>query len=68
MYPKPNKRLKKALIDAGLSQRELAEVVGMGESRISQVFNGHLLISRDMQSKIAAALKKRAKELFDVAH
>lgn len=63
------KRLKELRKKAGLSQQNLAELVGMESSNnISKLEAGEQLPKKENLEKICVALKIEPKELFDFAH
>jgi len=54
--------------ELGFSQAKLAELVNSATNYIAQIKNGKRFPTDKMLDKIAFALKKRAYELFAVAH
>lgn len=63
------KRLKELRKKAGLSQQELAELVGMESSNnISKLESGEQLPKKENLEKICYALKVEASELFYFGH
>ena len=59
-----NKRLKFALIDREMKQRELARAAGMGEATLSLIINGVYVPSTEQQTTIARILNKSPGDLF----
>ena len=57
-------RLKEARTEAGLTQAELADLVGVSRKTINTVENGVFVPSTLLALKLAAALKTRVEELF----
>lgn len=57
-------RLKDARTDAGLTQAELADRVGVSRKTINTVENGVFIPSTLLALKLAAALKLRVEDLF----
>lgn len=63
------KRLKELRKKAGLSQQNLAELVGMESSNnISKLEAGEQLPKKENLEKICKALNVEAKELFEFGH
>ena len=63
------KRLKELRKKAGLSQQQLAELVGMESlNNISKLENGEQLPKKENLEKLCKALNIEAKELFDFGH
>ena len=60
-----NRRLAAARVLKGLTQRQLAEVVGTREIEISRIETGRVRPAEEMKRRIAAVLGKPAFELFD---
>jgi transcriptional regulator with XRE-family HTH domain len=59
-----NLALKFAIIESGRSQVELASALGMQDSRLSKIVNGHFQATEDEQRAIAHALGKPVDQLF----
>jgi len=57
-------RLKDARTDAGLTQAELADRVGVSRKTINTVENGVFIPSTLLALKLAAALKLSVEDLF----
>ncbi len=63
------KRLKELRKKAGLSQQQLAELVGMESlNNISKLETGEQLPKKENLEKLCVALKVEAKDLFDFGH
>ncbi len=62
--PKLGARLKEARSEAGLTQAELAERVGVSRKTINTVENGVFIPSTLLALKLAAALKCKVEDLF----
>lgn len=62
--PTLGNRLKDARTEAGLTQAELAERIGVSRKTINTVENGVFIPSTLLALKLARALKKRVEELF----
>ena len=62
--PKLGVRLKEARTEAGLTQAELAERVGVSRKTINTVENGVFIPSTLLALKLAQALRKKVEELF----
>jgi transcriptional regulator with XRE-family HTH domain len=60
-----NRRLAAARVLAGLTQRELARLVGSREIEISRIEKGRVRPDRDVKRRIAEALGRPAFEIFD---
>ena len=58
-------KLKNALWVDGLTQRELANRVGLKEQVISNAFHGRINFSESEKNKIATALGRKRGELFE---
>ena len=61
-----NKRLMLALVDVGLTQRELARRSGVHETTLSRIVNGRLIPSSDEARRIAKVLGRAPSDLFDI--
>jgi transcriptional regulator with XRE-family HTH domain len=59
------KRLKIALIEKRMTQRELARRVGIGESLLSYYITGGKQMPESIKGKIARTLRIRKDELFE---
>lgn len=57
-------RLKEARTKAGLTQAELADIVGVSRKTINTVENGVFVPSTLLALKLAAALKTKVEALF----
>ncbi len=57
-------RLKEARTEAGLTQAELADLVGVSRKTINTVENGVFVPSTLLALKLAAALGTRVEKLF----
>lgn len=57
-------RLKEARTEAGLTQAELADLVGVSRKTINTVENGVFTPSALLALKLAAALETRVEKLF----
>lgn len=57
-------RLKEARTEAGLTQAELADRVGVSRKTVNTVENGVFVPSTLLALKIAAALKLKVEDLF----
>jgi DNA-binding XRE family transcriptional regulator len=60
-----NRRLAAARVLAGLTQRELARLVGSREIEISRIETGRIRPCRETKRRIAEALGKPTFEIFD---
>ena len=65
MEPKINKRLKKAIIDTGMSQRDVSKLAGVKEWNLSLIARGRLNPTVDEQRRIARVLGVRPTDIFD---
>jgi transcriptional regulator with XRE-family HTH domain len=59
-----NKRLRAARVLAGMTQRQLAERVGLKEIEISRIETGRVCPREDVKRWIAQVLGKPAFEIF----
>ncbi len=59
-----NGKLKAAIFEAGLSQRQLARETGIPEAHVSMGLNGKFIFDEDQQRRVAMALGKSREELF----
>ncbi len=59
-----NLQLKLAILENGLSQRELARKTGIHESFISMAVRGKYNLDEIQRAKIAKAIGKPEKEIF----
>lgn len=57
-------KLKIAMLEKGISGRQLAREVGINESIMSLVVNGKYNLSPDQQERIARVLEKPIDQLF----
>ena len=64
--PKLGVRLKEARTEAGLTQAELAERVGVSRKTVNTVENGVFIPSTLLALKLAQALKMKVEDLFYV--
>lgn len=62
--PKLGTQLKEARTEAGLTQAELAERVGVSRKTINTVENGVFIPSTLLALKLAAALRCKVEDLF----
>ncbi len=62
------KRVKELRNKKGLTQEELAELVGVGERNLSKIECGNNFVTAETLSKILIALDVEAKDLFDYQH
>lgn len=60
-------RLREARTDAGLTQLELAERVGVSRKTINTVENGVFIPSTLLALKLARALGKSVEDLFELS-
>jgi DNA-binding XRE family transcriptional regulator len=60
-----NRRMAAARVLKGLTQRQVAELVGTREIEISRLETGRLTPSAEMKQRIALVLGKPTFELFD---
>ncbi len=60
-----NNRLRAARVLLGLTQLQLAEVIGTKEIEISRIETGRARPNEEMKRRIANALRKPTFELFD---
>ena len=60
-----NMRFKIARLEAGLTQKELAETTGVSESKITKIETGRRAPDREFAQRLAELLGKPAGELFD---
>ena len=60
-----NLRLKAARVIRGLTQLQLAEMVGLEEIQISRLETGRSQATEDLKRRLSDALKKPAFELFE---
>lgn len=61
---KKNRKLVLALLDEGLTQREVSKKSGVNESRLSLIKNGRLIPSKAEAEKIAKLLECDPSDLF----
>lgn len=62
---KKNVKLKAALFQADMTQKDLATEVGIQENILSWVVNGRFILTEDEQEKIAEVLNMDVYELFE---
>lgn len=62
--PKPNHKLKVAIVSSGKRQLELAEQLGLHETLLSKFVNGWREPSDEQKKLIARALKAHVRDLF----
>jgi DNA-binding XRE family transcriptional regulator len=60
-----NRRMAAARVLKGITQRQLAELVGTREIEISRIETGRVCPGADMKRRIAEALGKPSFEIFD---
>ena len=60
-----NKRMKAARVLKGITQRQLAELVGTREIEISRIETGRVTPDTSIKQRIAEVLQKPTFELFD---
>ena len=60
----PNKKLKMALFDKGLTQRDLAFGKRIDEGRISRIIRGYEIPTQEMKKAISKFLEMEVEELF----
>jgi transcriptional regulator with XRE-family HTH domain len=60
-----NRRLAAARVLKGITQRQLAEMVGTREIEISRIETGRVAPKPEMKRRIADVLQKPAFEIFD---
>ena len=60
-----NRRMAAARVLKGITQRQLAELVGTREIEISRIETGRSVPDWPMKERIAAVLQKPTFELFD---
>ena len=58
-------KLKLAILQMGLTQRETARRAGIDEGRLSLMTNGQYIADSVQRAQIAEALQKPETELFD---
>ncbi len=61
---RPNTKLKMALLEKGLTQRDLSFEIGISESVISTILNGYRQPGTDLKAKIAEYLGAKSDSLF----
>ena len=62
---RPNVNLKSALLEAGVTQRELAKKVHLHETVISLVIRGRYVLDEGQRERIALVLGHPVEELFN---
>jgi hypothetical protein len=61
----PNIRLKVAIMEAGITQRTLSDLTGVGESILSAAVRGRYVLDHEQRERIRVALMARgAKDPF----
>ena len=60
----PGRLLKIACIEAGLTQRQVAELVGIDEWKLSRIVNGKQVADDDTKAAIASARGRPVEDLF----
>ena len=60
-----NRRMAAARVLKGITQRQLAELVGTREIEISRIETGRVCPGADMKRRIAEVLGKPSFEIFD---
>lgn len=58
-------KLKIAIWESGMTQREAARQSGVSEWNISQAVNGRVILTEEEKSALAQCLEKGIEELFD---
>ena len=58
-------KLKVAIVEAGRTQRALARELGMPEDRLSEIVSGAVVPRDDERRRLAQALGKRPRHLFN---
>ena len=66
--PIGDKNIKHVLVDKNITQKELAEAMGVSDGYISYVVNGYKIPSAEMRKKIARVLGVKEKEIFEIWH
>jgi len=62
------KRLKELRIKKGLTQEQLAEIIGVGERNVSKIECGKNFVKLETLTNILNALDIEPQELFDYEH
>lgn len=62
-----NLALKFALIESGKKQIVVANEIGIDESTLSKIVNGHMDASDDVKRSLAKVLRKKVDQLFPEA-
>lgn len=57
-------RLKSYLIEEGMTQRTLAEELGMQTQNLNAIINGRLVVGQEIAERISNHLNKPVEELF----
>lgn len=58
--------LKKLVVETGITQREIADLLGIHETSFSSIVNGRLIPSEDRKREIADALCRELDRNVDV--
>lgn len=66
-HPELLNRLKESRSAAGLTQAELAEIIGVSRKTINTVENGVFVPSTILALKLSRALGMRVEQLFELA-
>ena len=61
-----NLKLKMALLESGMTQKELSQIPQINEGLLSLGINGRYIFDAIQRSRIAKALKKPVSELFEI--
>ncbi len=59
-----NLKLKMAILESGMTQKELAQITQINEGLLSLGINGRYIFDAVQKGRIAKALKKPVSELF----
>ena len=59
-----NFNLKKALFEAGITQRGIAKKTGIPEAHISMAIHGRFVLDGAQKARIAKCLERDEKEIF----
>ena len=66
MVLKPNIKFKAALLERGITQRDLAFRTNIDESRISRIIRGYEKPTFEIKESISDFLKIKPEELFSI--